>query len=152
MKCVFRQQILKGILVSGNINNHEKISHIGIAVNDLQKSCKLFSKLLNKDFHTEFVSSESVTTAFFKMGESKIELISSNQDDSAITKYLKKHKEGMHHLAIDVDNIQNEIHRLKKEGFRFLNETPKIGADNKLIVFLHPKDTNGVLVEICQSR
>ena len=130
----------------------KKISHIGIAVNDLQQSCKLFSKLLNKDFHTEFVGSESVTTAFFKMGESKIELISSDQDDSAITKYLKKHKEGMHHLAIDVDNIQNEIHRLKKEGFRFLNETPKIGADNKLIVFLHPKDTNGVLVEICQSR
>ena len=130
----------------------KKISHIGIAVNDLQKSCELFSKLLNKDFHTEFVSSESVTTAFFKMGESKIELISSDQDDSAITKYLKKHKEGIHHLAIDVDNIQNEIHRLKKEGFRFLNETPKIGADNKLIVFLHPKDTNGVLVEICQSR
>ena len=130
----------------------KKISHIGIAVADLQKSCKLFSKLLNKDFHTEYVSSESVTTAFFKMGESKIELISSDQDDSAITKYLKKHKEGMHHLAIDVDNIQNEIHRLKKEGFRFLNETPKIGADNKLIVFLHPKDTNGVLVEICQSR
>ena len=130
----------------------KKISHIGIAVNDLQKSCELFSKLLNKDFHSEFVSSESVTTAFFKMGESKIELISSDQDDSAITKYLKKHKEGMHHLAIDVDNIQNEIHRLKKEGFRFLNETPKIGADNKLIAFLHPKDTNGVLVEICQSR
>ena len=130
----------------------KKISHIGIAVNDLQKSCELFSKLLNKDFHSEFVSSESVTTAFFKMGESKIELISSDQDNSAITKYLKKHKEGMHHLAIDVDNIQNEIHRLKKEGFRFLNETPKIGADNKLIVFLHPKDTNGVLVEICQSR
>tara|TARA_B100000282_G_scaffold292045_1_gene265175 strand:+ start:304 stop:699 length:396 start_codon:yes stop_codon:yes gene_type:complete len=130
----------------------KKISHIGIAVADLQQSCKLFSKLLNKDFHTEHVSSESVTTAFFKMGESKIELISSDQDDSAITKYLKKHKEGMHHLAIDVDNIQNEIHRLKKEGFRFLNETPKIGADNKLIVFLHPKDTNGVLVEICQSR
>ena len=130
----------------------KKISHIGIAVNDLQKSCELFSKLLNKDFHTEHVSSESVTTAFFKMGESKIELISSDQDDSAITKYLKKHKEGLHHVAIDVDNIQNEIHRLKKEGFRFLNETPKIGADNKLIVFLHPKDTNGVLVEICQSR
>ena len=130
----------------------KKISHIGIAVNDLQKSCELFSKLLNKDFHTEFVSSESVTTAFFKMGDSKIELISSDQDDSAITKYLKKHKEAMHHLAIDVDNIQNEIHRLKKEGFRFLNEPPKIGADNKLIVFLHPKDTNGVLVEICQSR
>ena len=117
----------------------KKISHIGIAVADLQQSCKLFSKLLNKDFHTEYVSSESVTTAFFKMGDSKIELISSDQDDSAITKYLKKHKEGMHHLAIDVDNIQNEIHRLKKEGFRFLNETPKIGADNKLIVFLHPK-------------
>ena len=130
----------------------KKISHIGIAVADLQQSCKLFSKLLNKDFYTEHVSSESVTTAFFKMGDSKIELISSDQDDSAITKYLKKHKEGMHHLAIDVDNIQNEIRRLKKEGFRFLNETPKIGADNKLIVFLHPKDTNGVLVEICQSR
>ena len=97
----------------------KKISHIGIAVNDLQKSCKLFSKLLNKDFHTEFVSSESVTTAFFKMGESKIELISSDQDDSAITKYLKKHKEGMHHLAIDVDNIQNEIHRLKKRVLDF---------------------------------
>ena len=130
----------------------KKISHIGIAVNDLQKSCELFSKLLNKDFHTEFVSSESVTTAFFKMGDSKIELISSDQDDSAITKYLRKYKQGIHHLAIDVDNIQNEIHRLKKEGFRFLNETPKIGADNKLIAFLHPKDTNGVLVEICQSR
>lgn len=130
----------------------KKISHIGIAVADLQQSCKLFSKLLNTDFYTEHVSSESVTTAFFKMGDSKIELISSDHDDSAITKYLKKHKEGMHHLAIDVDNIQNEIHRLKKEGFRFLNETPKIGADNKLIVFLNPKDTNGVLVEICQSR
>ena len=130
----------------------KKISHIGIAVNDLQKSCELFSKLLNKDFHTEFVSSESVTTAFFKMGDSKIELISSDQDDSAITKYLRKYKQGIHHLAIDVDNIQNEIHRLKKEGFRFLNETPKIGADNKLIAFLHPKDTNGGLVEICQSR
>ena len=124
----------------------KKISHIGIAVADLQQSCKLFSKLLNKDFHTEHVSSESVTTAFFKMGDSKIELISSDQDDSAITKYLRKYKQGIHHLAIDVDNIQNEIHRLKKEGFRFLNETPKIGADNKLIVFLHPKDTNGVLV------
>ena len=130
----------------------KKISHIGIAVNDLEKSCELFSKLLNKDFHTEHVSSESVTTALFKMGESKIELISSDQNDSAITKYLKKHKQGIHHLAIDVDNIQNEIYRLKKEGFTFLNETPKIGADNKLIVFLHPKDTNGVLVEICQSR
>ena len=94
----------------------------------------------------------NLTTAFFKMGESKIELISSDQDDSAITKYLKKHKEGMHHLAIDVDNIQNEIHRLKKRVLDFENETPKIGADNKLIVFLHPKDTNGVLVEICQSR
>ena len=129
----------------------KKISHIGIAVNDFEKSCELFSKLLNKDFNTEYVSSESVTTAFFKMGEVKIELISSDQNDSSITKYLKKHKEGMHHLAIDVDNIQNEIYRLKKEGFRFINETPKIGADNKLIVFLHPKDTNGVLVEICQS-
>ena len=130
----------------------KKISHIGIAVADLEKSCELFTKLLNKDFQTEYVSSESVTTAFFKMGESKIELISSDQTDSAIAKYLKKNKEGMHHLAIDVDNIQDEICRLKKEGFRFLNETPKIGADNKLIVFLHPKDTNGVLVEICQSR
>jgi|TARA_B100001093_G_scaffold520473_1_gene616400 methylmalonyl-CoA/ethylmalonyl-CoA epimerase len=130
----------------------KKISHIGIAVADIEKSCELFSRLLNKDFQTEYVSSESVTTAFFKIGESKIELISSEQTDSAISKYLKKHKEGMHHLAIDVDNIQDEICRLKKEGFRFLNETPKIGADNKLIVFLHPKDTNGVLVEICQSR
>ena len=130
----------------------KKISHIGIAVADLEKSCKLFSKLLNKDFHTEHVSSESVTTAFFKMGESKIELISSDQNDSVITKYLKKYKQGMHHLAIEVDNIQNEIYRLKKEGFRFLSETPKIGADNKLIVFLHPKDTNEVLIEICQTR
>jgi len=130
----------------------KKISHIGIAVNNIEKSCELFSRLLNKDFQTEYVSSESVTTAFFKIGESKIELISSDQKDSAIAKYLKKYKEGMHHLAIDVDNIQDEICRLKKEGFRFLNETPKIGADNKLIVFLHPKDTNGVLVEICQSR
>ena len=130
----------------------KKISHIGIAVSDFEKSCKLFSKLLNKDFNTEHVSSESVSTAFFKMGESKIELISSNQNDSAIAKYLKKHKEGMHHLAIDVDYIQDEIYRLKKEGFRFLNETPKVGAENKLIVFLHPKDTNGVLIEICQSR
>ena len=130
----------------------KKISHIGIAVNDFEKSCELFSKLLNKDFNTEYVSSESVTTAFFKMGEVKIELISSDQNDSSITKYLKKHKEGMHHLAIDVDNIQDEIYRLKKEGFRFLNETPKVGAENKLIVFLHPKDTNGVLIEICQSR
>ena len=129
----------------------KKISHIGIAVSDLDYSSKLFSKILQKEYSLEEVAEEAITTSFFSIGETKIELIAANNETSVISKYLAKHKEGMHHIAIEVDDIQEEISRLKGEGIRVLNENPRKGADNKLISFLHPKDTNGVLFEICQS-
>jgi len=130
-----------------------KIEHLGIAVKDLEASNALFSTLLNtKPYKQEEVKSEHVITSFFKTGESKIELLQATSDDSAIAKFIAKKGEGIHHIAFDVADIYAEIERLKHEGFRMIHETPKDGADNKLIAFLHPKATNGVLVELCQEK
>lgn len=127
--------------------------HIGIAVKDLASSIPLFEKLLNTScYKTESVESEKVNTAFFKKGETKIELLESSQPDGVIAKYIEKKGEGMHHIAFEVADIYAEMERLKKEGFVLLNEQPKNGADNKLVCFLHPKGTNGVLVELCQEK
>lgn len=129
-----------------------KIEHLGIAVNDLQKSNEVFQKLLGTTpYKLETVESEGVSTSFFTIGESKIELLEATNADSAIAKYLTKNREGIHHIAFDVDDIYAEINRLKSEGFVFINETPKQGADNKLVVFIHPKSANGLLVELCQE-
>ncbi len=129
-----------------------KIEHIGIAVKDLGLSNEVFEKLLGKPLYKEeAVASEGVRTSFFEVGESKIELVGSEKKDSAIEKYLEKNREGIHHIAFGVDDLDAEILRLKNQGFTFVNETPKLGADNKRIVFLHPKTTNGVLVELCED-
>lgn len=129
-----------------------KIEHIGIAVKDLANSIPLFEKLLNSPcYKTEEVASEKVMTAFFKTGESKIELVASTDPAGVIAKYIDKKGEGMHHIAFDVSDIHAEMSRLVAEGFTLLNETPKKGADNKLVCFLHPKGTNGVLIELCQE-
>jgi len=131
----------------------KKIEHIGIAVEDMTKAEKIFSTIFGQSaYKTEEVISESVKTTFFKIGESKIELVSATNTDSPIAKYLTKNREGMHHIAFAVEDIEKEMERLKKEGIRLLNETPKIGADNQLICFLHPKDTSGVLIELCQEK
>ena len=130
----------------------KKIEHIGIAVTDINKSNELFSKIFGKkNYKSETVESEGVTTSFFQIGESKIELVSATNSESSISKYLQKNREGMHHISFEVENIVREMARLKAEGIRLLNDTPKKGADNKLICFLHPKDTNGVLIELCQE-
>ena len=130
-----------------------KIEHIGIAVSDLNKSNELFKKLLGKGhFKTELVEGEGVETSFFQVGETKVELLQATRPDSPIAKYLEKKSEGVHHLAFEVDDIFSEVERLKGEGFEILNEIPKQGADNKLVVFLHPRSTNGVLVELCQNQ
>tara|TARA_B110000483_G_C17903925_1_gene430412 strand:- start:128 stop:529 length:402 start_codon:yes stop_codon:yes gene_type:complete len=129
-----------------------KIEHIGIAVSDIDASNKVFQKIFGKaSYKSEKVESEGVVTSFFQIGENKIELVSATNTDSPISKYLSKNKESMHHIAFDVENIEKEIYRLQKEGIRILNDKPKKGADNKLICFLHPKDTNGVLIELCQE-
>ena len=129
-----------------------KIEHIGIAVKDLGISNDLFEKLLGKSpYKEEVVDTEGVSTSFFEIGESKIELVGSEKKDSAIEKFLEKNREGIHHIAFGVENLEVEIERLKNEGFIFINETPKLGADNKRIVFLHPKTTNGVLIELCED-
>ena len=129
-----------------------KIEHVGIAVKNIEISNALFAKLLGKEhYKTEVVESESVITSFFKIGEQKIELLQSTDENGPISKFIESRKEGAHHLALHVDNILEEVERLKKEGFEFISETPKKGADNKLIVFLHPKTTNGVLIELCQN-
>jgi len=129
-----------------------KIEHLGIAVKNIETSNALFAKLLGKEhYKTEVVESESVITSFFKIGEQKIELLQSTHENGPISKFIESKKEGAHHLALHVDNILEEVERLKKEGFEFISETPKKGADNKLIVFLHPKTTNGVLIELCQN-
>jgi methylmalonyl-CoA/ethylmalonyl-CoA epimerase len=126
--------------------------HIGIAVKDLNTSISLFEKLLNTTcYKKELVESENVITAFFKTGETKIELLQSVSADGVISKFINKKGEGIHHIAFEVDNIYDEINRLKNEGFIFLNEEPKRGADNKLICFIHPKSANGVLIELCQT-
>ena len=129
-----------------------KIEHIGIAVKDIEASNKVFAKIFGKDhYKSEAVESEGVTTSFFQVGESKIELVAATNEESPIAKYLAKNREGMHHIAFDVEDIEKEMKRLQNEGIRTLNDKPKKGADNKLICFLHPKDTNGVLIELCQE-
>lgn len=129
-----------------------KIEHIGIAVKDIEASTLLFEKLLNTPcYKTEEVVSEGVKTAFFQNGPNKIELLEATNADSPIAKFLEKKGEGIHHIAFDVTDIVAEIARLTAEGFTVLNETPKKGADNKLVAFLHPKGTNGVLIELCQE-
>jgi methylmalonyl-CoA/ethylmalonyl-CoA epimerase len=130
-----------------------KIEHIGIAVKSLEQSIPLFEKLLNATcYKTEQVASENVNTAFFKKGETKIELLESTTEDGVIRKYIDKKGEGIHHIAFDVEDIYAEMARLKSEGFILLNEQPKNGADNKLVCFLHPKSTNSILVELCQEK
>ena len=131
----------------------EKIEHIGIAVNDLTVSIPLFEKLLQTPcYKTELVESESVHTAFFKTGDSKIELLQSLSADGVIAKFIAKKGEGMHHIAFAVTDIVAEMKRLQDAGFELLNALPKQGADNKLVCFLHPKGTNGVLIELCQTQ
>lgn len=129
-----------------------KLEHIGIAVNDLSTSVPLFEKLLNSQcYKREEVESEKVTTAFFRAGECKIELLESMNADGVISKYIGKKGEGLHHLAFEVVDIRAEMDRLKNEGYVLLSDEPKKGADNKLVVFLHPKSTGGVLIELCQE-
>ena len=129
-----------------------KIEHIGIAVHDIEASNKVFTKIFGKEsYKSESVETESVITSFFKVGESKIELVAATNQNSPIAKYFTKNREGMHHIAFDVQDIKAEMKRLQSEGIRTLNDQPKQGADNKLICFLHPKDTNGVLIELCQE-
>ena len=130
----------------------QKVEHIGIAVKNLSTSIPLFEKLLSTPcYKQEQVESEKVNTAFFKVGESKIELLESMEPTGVIARFLEKKGEGIHHIAFDVKDIAVEMDRLKKEGFELLNEQPKPGADNKLVCFLHPKNTRGVLIELCQE-
>ena len=130
----------------------KKIEHIGIAVQNINSSTSLFEKLLgNKPYKTEKVDSEGVNTTFFALSDQKIELLSSITKDSAIQKFLESKNEGIHHIALLVDSLEFEINRLESLGFQFISKTPKKGADNKKIVFLHPKSTNGVLVELCEE-
>jgi len=130
-----------------------KVEHIGIAVKDLQISIPLFEKLLGSPcYKTEKIEGEQVNTAFFLQQNSKIELLESTDPTGVIAKFIEKKGEGMHHIAFEVPDIIVEMERLKKEGFTLLNDSPKIGADNKWVCFVHPKETNGVLIELCQSR
>lgn len=130
-----------------------KIEHIGIAVKNIDESNELFANLFGESkYKMEEVESEGVKTSFFKVGENKIELLEATKNDSPIAKFIAKKGEGIHHIAFDVDDIESEIKRLTDRGFIVLNENPKQGADNKLVVFLHPKSTNGVLIELCQER
>jgi len=129
------------------------VEHIGIAVKNLSQSVPLFEKLLNAPcYKTETVEDERVNTAFFKQGDTKIELLESTEADGIIAKFIEKRGEGIHHIAFEVADIHAEMTRLQQEGFVLLNETPKLGADNKWVCFLHPKSTNGVLVELCMER
>ena len=130
-----------------------KIEHIGIAVKDLNNSNELFKKLFGQaHYKTEEVQSEGVNTSFFQIGENKIELLVATNPDSPIAKFIEKKGEGIHHIAFDVADIRSEMKRMEGEGFVLLNQEPKPGADNKLVCFLHPKGTNGVLIELCQEN
>ncbi len=130
----------------------KNIEHIGIAVKNLKVSIPLFEKLLDTlCYKEEVVDSEQVKTAFFKINATKIELLESLSPANVISKFLEKKGEGIHHIAFEVEEISEEIDRLKMQGFRFVNDEPKLGADNKLVCFLHPKETNGVLIELCQE-
>lgn len=131
----------------------KKIEHIGIAVKNLSLSNELFTKLFGKPpYKTEVVESEGVSTSFFLTGENKIELLEATNPESPVAKFIEKRGEGIHHIAFDVEDIVAEMKRLESEGFVLLNKEPKPGADNKLVCFLHPKETNGVLIELCQER
>ncbi len=131
----------------------KKIEHIGIAVKDIEKSNTLFKKLFGKDhYKVESVESEGVSTSFFMLGETKVELLEATNENSAIAKFIEKKGEGIHHIAYEVDNIDEEMKRLKNEGFELIHQQAKDGADNKRICFLHPKSTNGVLVELCEEK
>ncbi len=128
------------------------VEHIGIAVRDIAASNALFTKLLNRaPYKAEMVESEGVATSFFRINETKVELLEATIPDSPIAKFLEKKGEGIHHIAFEVDDIEAEMKRLKAEGFTLLSDIPKRGADNKLVCFLHPKATNGVLIELCQE-
>ena len=130
----------------------DKIEHIGIAVKDLEAANEIYTKLFGKPpYKTEVVESESVSTSFFKVGDSKIELLEATDPNSAIAKYIEKKGEGIHHIAYAVKDIKAEMVRMRAEGFIVLNDEPKRGADNKLVCFLHPKTTHGVLIELCQE-
>lgn len=130
-----------------------KVEHIGIAVKNLAQSNQLFARLLG-DVHykTEQVDTEGVSISFYKIGETKIELLEASSPDSPIAQFIQKKGEGIHHIAFQVDNIESEMNRLRQEGFELVNEVPRDGADNKRIVFLHPRSTGGVLVELCEER
>jgi len=131
----------------------KKIEHIGIAVKNLENSNALFQKLFGKEhYKVEAVESEGVSTSFFMLGETKIELLEATNANSAIAKFIDKKGEGIHHIAYEVDDIDFEMNRLRNEGFEVLNAQPKDGADNKRVCFLHPRSTNGVLVELCQEK
>lgn len=135
------------------MNPIKKIEHLGIAVKDIEQANRLYEKLLGvPPYKQEAVESEAVLTSFFKVGDSKIELLASTNEDGPIGKFIAKKGEGIHHIAFDVENIELELDRLEKEGFQLINKTPKSGADNKLVAFLHPKSTNGVLIELCQEK
>ena len=130
-----------------------KVEHIGIAVKDFANAIPLFEKLLNSQcYKTEMVESEQVNTAFFKQGDTKIELVESISETGVIAQFIERKGEGIHHIAFEVADIIAEMKRLQAEGFVLLNETPKQGADNKLVCFLHPKNTNGVLIELCMEK
>lgn len=130
----------------------KRIEHLGIAVKDLESANKVYSKIFQQDpYKTETVESESVSTSFFKIGESKIELLESTDENSAIGRFIARKGEGIHHIAFEVEDIYAEMERMQSEGFVVLNEQPKKGADNKLVCFVHPKSANGVLIELCQE-
>ena len=131
----------------------KKIEHIGIAVNSIDKALPIFEALFNKKaYKTEIVESEFVKTAFIKIGDSKIELLEATNENSAIAKFLEKNRSGFHHIAFDVDDLEAEINRLDNSGFALIHQTPKKGADNKRIAFLHPKSTEGMLIELCEEN
>lgn len=131
----------------------KQIEHLGIAVDNLEEALPIFEKLLGVDcYKQEIVESEGVRTAFLMAGNSKIELLEASNADSAIAKFLQKNKGGFHHVAFEVDDLDEELARLSKEGFQLIHTTPKDGADNKRIAFLHPKGTKGLLVELCQEK
>ena len=131
----------------------KKIEHIGIAVKNLNNANFLFKKLFGVDnYKKEVVESEGVSTSFYMIGETKVELLEATSESSPINKFINKRGEGVHHIAFEVENIESEIQRLKSEGFKLINDFPKDGADNKRIAFIHPKDTSGVLIELCQEK
>ncbi len=131
----------------------KKVEHIGIAVSDLSNANQLFEQLFNqKVYKTERVEEEGVSTSFFKVGQTKIELLEATNPDSPIAKFIQKRGEGIHHIAFEVEDIEQEMNRLKDVGFELIHHEPKNGADNKRICFLHPKSTNGILIELCQEK